>query len=84
MDWHRQRANQNLIMPRVTVITNADKPNEIEVFYAWLSKWKNKLIFLPPNEGCGCYVNIFNIASSEEAIGELPSEIKSQSEWAGK
>jgi hypothetical protein len=69
-------------MPRVTVITATDEPSEMDSFETWLSKWRDQLIYLSPNEGCGCCVNIFNIEASEEAIRELPSEIKAQSEWA--
>ena len=84
MAWLRQWANPQLIVPRVTVITNADNSSELESFDAWLAKWEDKLIYFSPNEGCGCCVNIFNIEASEEAIGELPFEIKAQSEWANK
>lgn len=67
---------------RVTVCISADKPEEGASFADWQQKWKDMIVFISEDYGCGCCVNLFDIEASEEAIADILPEIFTESDWA--
>jgi len=61
-------------MPRVQIIVEVDKPNEVEAMESWFARWSSRLAHQPENQGCGCCVDIWEIEAPAEAIAELPAQ----------
>lgn len=55
------------------VIVSLDEKNEVNEFYQWLRRHKNKIHAISDNEGCGCCVDLFYIIM-ESDTGKIPSE----------
>jgi hypothetical protein len=60
-------------LQRRTICVLVDSPDEVQAVDAWLAKWRDKLTYLSPNEGCGCCVDIYRVEGPAEAITEIPS-----------
>lgn len=64
-------------MPRVQIIIEVDKPNEVQAMESWFARWSSRLAHQPENHGCGCCVDIWAIKATAEATAELPVECNS-------
>lgn len=47
----------------------------------WFNKWEGKLTHIK-DTGCGCCVSMWDLEGPEDAINEIPNNIKSMSEWS--
>jgi hypothetical protein len=67
---------------RATIMVTVGLPGEAETAEAWFEKWRPQLTHCSENYGCGCCVDIWDVDGPEEAIKELPVELRSRSEWS--
>jgi len=59
-------------MLKATVIVARDNPSEVSAIELWFSQWRDKLVSVSENHGCGCCVDIWEIEGPSEAFAELP------------
>ena len=69
-------------MARTTVIVDVDATEEVMQVEAWLTKWRPHLQYVSQQQGCGCCIYMWDVEGSNEAISELPLEVRAESEWA--
>jgi hypothetical protein len=67
---------------RATIIADADRLDQLAAADAWLAKWKTHLDYCSPNVGCGCCVEMWEIAGPAEVIETLPAIIRAGGDWA--
>jgi hypothetical protein len=63
---------------RGTICVIVDHRDEVEALEAWLTKWRDQLAYISPNEGCGCCVDIYRVEGPAEAISEIPRDLVSE------
>jgi hypothetical protein len=68
-------------MPRATICVDSGVPEQALV-EAWLSRWRDRLPFVSPDEGCGCCVHIYRVEAPQVALDELPPTVFASSEWS--
>jgi hypothetical protein len=59
-------------MVRATICACTDSENEVALLMIWLENWRNRLVYLSENQGCGCCVHIYDVEGPQEAIDALP------------
>ncbi len=66
---------------RATIIVTVDEPESVAAGKAWFARWRPHLAYCSGNTGCGCCVDIWDVDAPEEAVAELPWELRAMSEW---
>jgi hypothetical protein len=66
---------------RATIIVTVDEPDSVGAGEAWFARWRPHLAYCSENTGCGCCVDIWDVDAPEEAVEELPWELRAMSEW---
>ena len=67
---------------RATIIVDVNRPEELAAAEAWFGRWRSRLTHVSEDEGCGCCVNMWNVDGPDDAISDLPTDIRASSEWA--
>lgn len=66
---------------RATIIAYVDEPAGREAAEAWLARWRPHLAYCSENTGCGCCIDLWDVDGPEEAIREIPGELRAMSDW---
>ncbi len=69
-------------MPRFTIIVDAEPKTELESVERWFARWKNELIYVSPQFGCGCCIFGWDVEGPQEALEELPREVLASGDWS--
>jgi hypothetical protein len=56
------------------IIIDVNVAEEVATFDAWRERWRSA-VELSDNEGCGCCVDIWDVAAPEAAFDELPPNL---------
>ena len=68
---------------RATICVDVNHEDERASVEAWFARWRERLLFVSENEGCGCCVDMWSVDGPAEAMSELPSNVRASSQWAG-
>ena len=69
---------------RASISVASDAPDEQAAFEAWLRRWEAQLTFISDDYGCGCCVHLFDVEGPKEAIGAIPVQLRTMSDWSEK
>jgi len=70
-----------MAMTKATIIVAVDDPAEVASVEAWFSCWRERLVHVSENHGCGCCVDVWQVEGLAEAIGEIPPQAFVGNEW---
>lgn len=68
-------------MAHATIIVDITRPAELAMSEEWFAKWAPSLTYQSADQGCGCCVNIWDVEGTDEAVADLPSNIKADNAW---
>ncbi|MFE1743936.1 hypothetical protein [Coleofasciculus sp. H7-2] len=68
-------------MSKASLCVEAKTPEQ-QLVKEWIKKWKGKIRYLSPNEGCGCCVDLYHVDAPSEVLHELPAQVFCFSEWS--
>jgi hypothetical protein len=67
---------------RVTICVDVNEPAEVALTAAWFERWREHLVYVSPNAGSGCCVDMWDVDAPDAAVSELPAEVRASSAWA--
>ena len=62
-------------MAKAQIVVSVDEAEEVRIVTEWFDRWRDRLISISANSGCGCCVDIWNVEGPEEALRELPDAV---------
>ncbi len=68
---------------RATLIVDVHRdPDGRARLDAWFARWEAELSHRSDNLGCGCCVDIFEVAAPDDALAELPGHLLGGGDWS--
>ena len=62
-------------MAKAQIVVNVDRPDEVRTVAAWFERWRDRLVAVSGNTGCGCCVDIWDVEGPVDALVELPEAV---------
>jgi hypothetical protein len=62
-------------MAKAQIGVSVDQPDEVRAVNEWLERWRELLVSVSGNVGCGCCVDIWNVEGPAAALLELPEAV---------
>ncbi len=59
----------------MAVVASVDHPDEVRTVAGWFDRWRDRLVAVSENTGCGCCVDIWDVEGPAEALTELPAAV---------
>lgn len=78
----RYRLGASVADMRATICVDVNRPDECAAVEAWFERWRDRLTYVSENRGCGCCVNTWDVDGPDEAVSELPSDVRTVSDWS--